>query len=347
MTAPLVGRLRGAARRLRSRFEHRVLILLYHRVAEPLLDPWGLSVAADYFDEHLAVMRRTAPTMRLADVPDALLAGRLPRRSIVVTFDDGYADNLYRAKPALLRHGVPATVFLTTGALGGTHEFWWDELERLLLHPGVVPATLRLDLAAERFVWDLGEWASYGEATARRHRRWRAYEAAPTGRHALYYALWERLLPLPRDEQQRILAQLRAWAGVESTRRETHRALSPAEAARLADGGLVELGAHTRTHPALAALPATAQREEIGRSKGDVETISGHSTTTFSYPYGRRSDYGAETLALVHDAGFACACTNVAGVVGPTTDPFRLPRVQVQNWSGEEFARRLARWFLD
>lgn len=345
MIADVVGRLRGAARRFSHRREHKVLILLYHRIADPLVDPWALSVTPRHFEEHLAVIQRYAMPMRLGDVPAALLTATLPGRGIVVTFDDGYADNLHRAKPALVRHGVPATVFLTTGAIGGVREFWWDELERLLLRPGIVSARLQLNFNDSLFEWDLGEASSHNGDVAWQHRHWRAYESAPSARHALYRALRERLQPLPDRERQRVLGQLRAWVGVEHSCRESHRILSPLEVAGLVDGGLIDVGAHTVRHPALSALPRVSQQEEIGRSKAHVEAMVGGPITSFSYPFGRRCDYTTETVALAREAAFSCACSNFVGIVTAATDPFQLPRVQVRDWDGVEFARRLSRWF--
>jgi peptidoglycan/xylan/chitin deacetylase (PgdA/CDA1 family) len=345
MIADVVGRLRGAARRFSHRREHKALILLYHRIADPLVDPWALCVTPRHFEEHLAVIQRYAMPMQLGAVPAALLAGTLPRRAIIVTFDDGYADNLYRAKPALVRHGLPATVFLTTGAIGGVREFWWDELERLLLRPGIVPARLQLYFNDSLFEWNLGEASCYREEAAWQHRYWRAYESAPSARHALYRSLWERLHPLTDRERQHVLSQLRAWVGVEPSCRESHRMLSLLEVADLVDGGLIDVGAHTVTHPALSALPRVAQQEEIGRSKAQVEAMVGGPITSFSYPFGRRCDYTAETVAIVREAAFSCACSNFVGIVTALTDPFQMPRVQVRDWDGVEFARRLSRWF--
>ena len=51
---------------------------------------------------------------------------------MLVTFDDGYADNLYEALPVLQRFDIPATVFVSTDAVVQAREFWWDELERLV-----------------------------------------------------------------------------------------------------------------------------------------------------------------------------------------------------------------------
>jgi peptidoglycan/xylan/chitin deacetylase (PgdA/CDA1 family) len=332
------------ARRWRNRREPRALILLYHRVAELAADPWALSVTPAHFAEQLAILRRHAPVLRLQELAQALSSGTLPRRSVVVTFDDGYADNLHEAKPHLERYGVPATVFVTTGFVGGGRECWWDELERLLLQPGTLPPRLELRLGEGLFRWDLAGAAVYRAGEARRDRHWQAWEAPPTARHALYSALWERLLPLRNDARQRALDDLAAWAGATSTCRATHRMLSAEDVPLLLRGGAIEIGGHTMTHPALAALPASEQRDELSGGKARLEALAGSPAATCSYPFGRRCDYTAETVALARAAGFACACANVSGVVTPAADPFQLPRLQVRDWNGRDFERWLRGW---
>lgn len=110
--------------RLRSR---GALVLLYHRVADLPSDPWSLAVTPRRFAEHLEVLCAMARPVPLRTAAE----GRAPRRAVAVTFDDGYADNLYAAKPLLEFWGVPATVFVTTGGLDDGRELWWDELERV------------------------------------------------------------------------------------------------------------------------------------------------------------------------------------------------------------------------
>jgi len=163
-------------------------------------------------------------------------------------------------------------------------------------------------------------------------------------RHALYRSLHALVRPLPDNERRKVLEEVMAWAGAESMVRSTHRAFSLDELFRLAEGGLVEVGAHTVTHPVLSALPAPVQQSEIYHSKARVEEIFGHPVTSFAYPYGSLSDYTSGTVAIVRQAGFACACSNFAGVTRRDSDPFQLPRIMMCDWDGEEFARQLSFW---
>jgi peptidoglycan/xylan/chitin deacetylase (PgdA/CDA1 family) len=267
---------------------------------------------------------------------------------VVLTFDDGYADNLHNAKPLLERYNIPATVFSTTGFTDDRREFWWDELERLLLQPGTLPERLSLNVNGNSYQWELGEAAHYSEDSFQRYCRWRAYaDAPPTPRHYLYRVLWKLLNSAAEGEQRKVLDELLRWAGAEPVGRSTHRSLSPEEVTALARGELIEVGAHTVTHPALSTLSVASQQEEIQQSKVRLEEILDHPIASFAYPYGKREHYTTETVDIVREAGFACACSNFAGLVERSTDPFQLPRVVVANWKGEKFARWLSGWLHD
>lgn len=117
-----MGKLRGAVRRFIGNYQR--VVLLYHRVAESNSDPWALCVSPRHFAEHLEVLHRLGSVVRLRQLVHSLTCGDLPERAIVISFDDGYADNLHAAKPLFDRYGMPVTVFLTPGHLAS--EFWWD-----------------------------------------------------------------------------------------------------------------------------------------------------------------------------------------------------------------------------
>jgi peptidoglycan/xylan/chitin deacetylase (PgdA/CDA1 family) len=341
-----IGRARRIARAISRRWGSSACILLYHRVADAPSDPQWLSVSREHFAEHLQVLRTYADPIQLQHLVPGFKTSRLQRRAVVVTFDDGYADNLSNAKPLLEQFDVPATVFVTAGHVGSEREFWWDELDRLLLQPGTLPSVLRCRINGTLGEWDLGDAVTYSEADFERHRTWNVLDTDDPGpRQAIYRALCQLLRPMAERDRRCILDALRAWAAAGTDGRPSHRVLRSAEAAQLSRDGLLEVGAHTVSHPVLRALPAAAQREEISESKARLEALVDRPVCSFAYPYGTRSDYTPETVDLVRQAGFACACSNVAELVDRKTDPFEMPRMIVRDWSGDEFAKRLSGLF--
>jgi len=332
-----------ATTKLRERFAARGLVLMYHRISEPGLDPWGLSVSPDHFVEQLEVIKKYFYPLGMQEFLRHLQRGRVPNRSIVVTFDDGYVDNLHHAKPLLERSDVPATIFIVTEAIVKGQNFWWDQLEWALLQPGMLPDCLELRLNGSRNEWQLGDARRYSQQDRRKDRQRRPWDARPGTRLAFFYLIWQRLQKLSKLERLEALDMIRAWAGVSHHARPQDRVLSKDEINVLAEGGLIELGAHTISHPSLQVLSASQQMEEISGSKAQLENIIGHPVKNFSYPHG---EYSMETIGLVKRAGFEGASTTNFRCVLPGADPFQLPRFQIDDWSGEEFLRRLARWYV-
>src|SRR5262245_42467602 len=106
-----------------NRQPQRPIILLYHSIAKVSTDPWGLRVSPRKFAEHMAILRERANPMPFAEFDQRFGVGDLPPRSVAVTFDDGYADNLHAALPVLEHHRIPATAFISTGYIGSDHEY--------------------------------------------------------------------------------------------------------------------------------------------------------------------------------------------------------------------------------
>jgi peptidoglycan/xylan/chitin deacetylase (PgdA/CDA1 family) len=345
MIKHIVARSKQAARRLRNRFARAPLILLYHRVADLQSDPQLLSVTQAHFAEHLHILRQHARPMELREMVRALRENNLPRRAVAVTFDDGYADNLHNAKPLLERFDVPATVYVSSGYVDTSREFVHDTLEGLFLQPGKLPQQLALTIRGCTHQWDLGEEAYYSEEGYQRNRAWHVQKGEnPTPRHHVYRSLCQLVYSLPDGERRSVLDALIIWAGTQSVCRPTYRVLGSDEIRILAKGGLIEVGSHTVAHPVLSALPSVEQRDEVKRSKICLEEILSRPVTSFAYPYGTRSDYTAETVAIVREVGYDHACSNFEGLVRLGTDPWQLPRFLVRDWDGEKFACLLREW---
>ncbi len=315
------------------------ILLLYHRIAEPGTDPWSLAISPAQFNEQLSILRRYGTPMGLQEFLRKRHEKSGRERAIVITFDDGYANNLTQAKPLLVRHRIPATVFVTAGMIDHPREFWWDELERLLLLPGTLPSRLELAVNGRVHHWSLGDTAVYTERDYQTYRAWRAWEPCPTERQSLYRSLYELLFPLDEERRRVLLFDLMEWAGVDlPLGRESHRIMTRDEVRMLADDGLVEVGAHSMTHASLGALSPREQWGEIAGGKDVLDGILQKSVTSLAFPFGRPGDYSRETLALVRAAGFTSACTTASTVVQPWADRFELPRLTVHARDRRSFA---------
>ncbi|MBU5612549.1 polysaccharide deacetylase family protein [Geomonas azotofigens] len=306
-------------------------ILLYHRVADTARDPQLLCVSPENFAGHMDVLRS-----RYLPAPLSARESWQPG-SVVVTFDDGYSDNLTNAVPLLRQYLVPATVFVATGFLGDAQRPYWDELADLLLWSAVLPKRLQLTLNGHTRAWEFG---SHGPVDP----SWNLLGGVSCGRQHAYQVLCDQLRLSTPVQRVETMAQLREWAGRCCADSGERRFLTEQELRRLAEEDVVEIGAHTQNHANLALLSGTEQRCEIAQGRQRLEDICGQPVRSFAYPYGTRQSYARQTQRILQDEGFDCACANFGGAVFPVVSRFQLPRLLVRNWSAEEFAVRLAEY---
>jgi peptidoglycan/xylan/chitin deacetylase (PgdA/CDA1 family) len=345
---PFRATLKKAARRfhrLRTAGHKKAMILVYHRVAEANVDPWGLDVSPTHFAQHLQVLKTIANPVSLLDLIKAKSDADLPPRPVCITFDDGYADNLYAAKPALESYRVPGTVFVTPGYIGDPEDRWWDELAKLILDPASRQDELSLSLNGYHCAYEFSP-AKEEPGGPDPDSKWRAWETAPGPRQTAYLAIYGMLVKLSARERAGALEQLRRGATPYADRQQ-HRCLTEDELRELAGGELVEIGAHTLTHPVLADLAPDQQQHEIRGSKRRLEALTGKNITSFAYPYGKKNHYTRRTVTTVEANGFACACSNFGGLVTRSSNRFTLPRFQPMDWDGDQFAEVVEGWYRE
>ena len=313
----LISRMRAAIRPRRP----RPVILMYHRVALARHDPWGLAVAPERFEEQIAYLKHHRTPMSMDELVDRLRSKTLPANAVAVTFDDGYRDNLVNAKPVLARHGVPATLFLATGFIDQNTPFWWDELATMILASTQAIRDQQV-WAGEAITLDWGEAERSDIAGG-----WRVSDGPRTARQNAYLAIWRKLQRARAADRDIAMNSLRCHLG--TFHDPLGKPMSSDEISAFLSEGLVELGAHTVTHPALTFLSRLESRREIEGSGHRCRELATKSVNGFAYPYG---DMSSEVRNDVARLGFSWACSTEGGFVdGKQPDIYALPRVAVPN----------------
>jgi peptidoglycan/xylan/chitin deacetylase (PgdA/CDA1 family) len=298
-------------------------ILVYHSVALLERDPYGNAIGPEAFRAQMEIVAHRFEPRSLAQISGGLAAGTLTGRCVAVTFDDGYANNLSAALPSLTEYGVPATLFVCTGYVGVDREFWWDELERIIFEASSARVSEPVELSVGG----------------------QALQLSVADRAAGIGELWRWLHRFTPEQIDQGLEQIRCWAGLSGrpAPRATHRPLTVAELRELSQSARVELGAHTRHHPALLSLSPAAQRAEIEQSRADLQSWTGQRPVSFAYPYGNpQTDYSPATVEIVRELGFGCAVGTPPGLATAVSPRLELPRFFVTITNAREFERWLA-----
>ena len=330
-------------RRLRASRGGAAVIVTYHRMNESQLDPECIAVSSARFAEHVRAYAEHYTPMTVGDICAHLAEGRpLPRNAVAVTIDDGYVDCATVALPALQAAGVPATVFVVSGFVDSDAEMWWDQIERVCLQPGVLPPSISLSAAGVDFEYALDDGLELGEQEAAGLADWNMTKPPTHPRQNLYLRLRSLLHDLQPEQRLALLAELRAQTGVPAEARPANRGLTAAEVRELDASGLVEIGAHTVTHPHLSTLTPEAQRAEILGGKAALEVLLGHDVVAFSYPYGDYGSFTDATSAIVRETGLLGACTTELGrslpwgSVSLGSERYELPRTASANVPASE-----------
>lgn len=293
----------------------RLSVLLFHKVptkADPLA-PAELDLPR--FEQMLDFVSENANVLALSDANASMRRGTLPQRAVALTFDDGYAEWIDNVAPALLRRGMPATFFITTGQFEGGvlwHERILSAVRALPRHGANLPAGL----------------AQYTDLDL------------PNCRERLVERLQERLKYAPLNERIFAIEQLESQA-IEPLMLPS---VFNANSVRNLHSQGFEIGAHTVHHPILNECTAQQARAEIADSKAELEMLIGGAVHAFAYPNGRPgTDFGFDHVSMVKESGYQLAVTTSVGAAKASTDPFQLPRFTPWGLSNERMAFQIVR----
>lgn len=321
--------LKSAAFRVAGGFTpRRAVILMYHSVQErpaEFADSIGTGIihSASVFERQMALLARRFNPVDLIEILRFVKGERsLPRWSVAVTFDDGFADNLEVAAPILSRYGIRSAFYLTASLIGTSNPPWYARL---------------------RFAFSRSGKTEWLDSLGRKY----PLNSAPLREKALLSA-FDTCASLAGAEQETMVARIES--DLDSHFSQTYRC-SPLmmtwdQAKRLAQQGHV-IGSHTLTHPNLAHVKTEEiLREELVASKRKIEEATCSPVEHFSYPHPALSpQWNSETIAMTRQAGYHSAVTTTPGSVGRSTSPLCLARIGAPR-PEHEFLWQLERTFL-
>jgi peptidoglycan/xylan/chitin deacetylase (PgdA/CDA1 family) len=311
----MAGATAGVLTRLTDRWTGRRLsILVFHRVlARP--DPlFPGEVDAARFDQLMLTVSKGFRVLPLGDAVKSLAAGTLPPRALVITFDDGYADNAEVALPILARHGLRATFFVTSGFLDGGR-MWNDSIIETLRRS-------RLDSI---------ELSEFGLGT-------RVIKSVADRRQVID-ALIQVVKYQEPGARSASLARLSLLAG--SPALPDDLMMSSDQVRQMHRAGM-EIGGHTVGHPILATLSDEEARAEIDGGRRALQSLIDAPVDVFAYPNGGPDrDYDCRHVDIVRNLGFVGAVTTAHGAAASGADCFQLPRYSPWGSSMLQWGARL------
>jgi peptidoglycan/xylan/chitin deacetylase (PgdA/CDA1 family) len=297
-----IGLLDSYAFMRRNITKSQVGILMYHRVSK--VDNWSLKPESpDNFQMQIEYLCNNYEILSLGKLVQAIEQGKpLPIKGVIFTFDDGYKDNYTYAYPILKKHRIPATIFLTTGHIGGENLFWWDKVNY------VIHKTLATQISLD----SLGSYSLVSELD-------KTYSSL---------MIVEKLKTLPEESKNTLIKTLLEISGIDIPHDLGEKMILSWEEIREMSNDGIDFGAHSVNHPILTKIPLTQARWEIKQSRKDIEEKLGKQITAFSYPNG---NFNLELINIAKSLGFSCAVSVNPKLVSPGADLYALGRIGTNN----------------
>ena len=285
-------------------------ILTYHRVLpiqQAVCYPFqGMVMPRDTFEAQMAYLAKSYVVLDFTQAIELLQNGKLPKKSVVVTFDDGYRDNYEFALPILKKYEIPATFFVVTDALEQRIRLWWDEIAEALRL-----LSLREPLTKEELE-QLPSWV--GKTINKISEQNRYQNVADELVHAMNdiplkdrLMIREALLGLVNNDMSGIQNLMLTWEQVEEMYQSR-----------------MHFSAHTKTHAFLDELPEDEAHTEVQDCVNTLYRRLNTSIHHFAYPRGR---YSEKLQPVLEKAGIDAAVTTDQGQNRSGANLFQLKRL--------------------
>ena len=331
-----IGVLRSFIYRSRKALWPKLVILCYHRIENYITDPVKITVSKNNFFKHIDFLKEFAHIIHPDQLFESLTKRKnLPRRSILLTFDDGYSS--YKDTMQFLKKEFISAMFFITIR---KKKHWWDILSKLLFHHQHVENNVYKEinniLANRGYAFKIEEYIDSNSIQTLRN--WDITKAKfPFKRNKAFYLLARAMEESNYFESNSLLESL---SGLTNETRD----FSYLDEKNLID--YHKLGFHTINHFNLSKLSYNNQKKEIEIGKKSLDARLGKNVETFAYPFGNKIHYNNDTLKIVKK-NFKYAFSNFEGLVHKDSNIYELPRFLVRDWDVDNFIIKVKTFFKE
>jgi peptidoglycan/xylan/chitin deacetylase (PgdA/CDA1 family) len=307
----------GSIKVLRNKGRKYAKILAFHSVSNNenyFVKGTNMWVSASLFVELCAYIRKYYNIISLQKFVESLKEGKIPERSVVITFDDGFADNYHFAYPILKKFQIPATIFLTTEAIDNRKPIWIQKLNYLVNEFGVdeIIGKIRDSSKYAYFERSIGSGNS-DNVSPKQLEQFLTYKIAKNHRQEFLTELYSEF-DISMEDIFSSKSVFLSWEEIKKMQ---------------ADG--ICFGNHGKSHTPFSVLSKDDQIAEVLNSKSTIVQHLDQDFMPFAYPFGQKRDFTNVTKQIVDEAGHSCILTAMSTLNHANTSRMELGRIVIGN----------------
>ena len=284
-------------------------VLAYHRIF-PLpghdypFDEGTISAIPRDFEKQILFIKKRFHVINFSMLSDILSSNKpIPNNLLIITFDDGYADNHEIAFKILEKHRLTAVIFLSTSFINTGELFWFDKLTCMIKK---IPQSC--------ITFDSGKYS---------------FEVTNSNRKQIRESIMDLFLTISNKERLRFLEQLEQQSKIKITPNDLELAkpLNWHQIKEMSDAG-IEMGSHTVSHPFLVNLSPEDIMYELAESKRLIEEKISKQIKCIAYPAGY---YDQRVVELAKICGYKFGVSYEHNVKKFNKNRlFTIPRIHVE-----------------
>jgi peptidoglycan/xylan/chitin deacetylase (PgdA/CDA1 family) len=295
---------------------NRLTVLAYHRIIDLPAEKFSfdyelVSASKKSFELQIQYVKKHFSPISMEQLEDHLENGKkLPKRPLLITFDDGFDDNFYAAFPILESCNVPATIFVSTQYIDTQDVIWFDQLVAFILNMK----------ARELVVPELHQ--SFALTDNKSEREQIAVE------------ILSAIKRVPNRKRLEILRSIFECedGGLKSIDFSQSKMLNW-EQIRIMNKSVVSFGSHTVSHPILTMLTNKELNHELLASKRVLEEKLSTRVCSIAYPNGGVLDFNDNILREVELSGYKIGFSYISGTNRvPVKNRYAIRRLHIEHY---------------